>query len=531
MNEDDPERGAGVAQSDYTAFYRNILVAVLIVVMSMASLFFSRSVVREKGVEESGEMVRAEDGKEQVAEAQRTEQVEDVRSETQKPAVVSALPLPEGTEFESPFVKVADRLKPAVVNIQTVREQEGETLEDLFGLPETQPEKRRVASGGSGVIISSKGHVLTNHHVIERAVEMEVVLSDGSERSVRIVGTDPETDLALLEIGEVDSSWVAELGDSDSIKIGDWAVAIGNPFEFDWTLTVGVISAMGRSDLRIAGGGPTFQNFIQTDASINLGNSGGPLANIKGEVIGINSAVNSAAQGIGFAIPVNMAKGVVEELLDHGYVRRGYLGMVPVELDDLRREALELDREIEGVFVESVEKGTPAESGGLVGSDVIVELDGEPVRNVADFRMRIANRKPGEELSVTVLRDERKRKLNFTLGNRNDFVILLEDVPLNESRTEKDEWMGIEVATLETGSEAYELMVESGVLVVGVAFESFAYGKIEPGDVIVELNHEEVATMDDWRAVTKGIDAPQKAILVKKINRGTQKPRFVALKP
>jgi serine protease Do len=437
-----------------------------------------------------------------------------------------------GSEFQSPFVYVAEKLKPSVVSITVKREVGGalgyDNLREFFGLPENHPDtKRRVTTGGSGVIIDSRGHVVTNNHVITDAISIVVTLLDGEERTAELIGSDPETDLALLDIGEVDKKLVATLGNSDEIRIGDWAVAMGNPLDLDWTLTVGVISAKGRSDLLIAGGGPVFQDFIQTDASINFGNSGGPLTNIAGEVIGINSAVNTSAQGIGFAIPINMAKGVISELLENGYVRRGYLGMVPVELDPLKKEALGLDIDVDGVFVESVAEATPAERGGLLATDVISEINGLSVKDVADFRLRIAHNRPGEELNLTVIRNTKRQNLKFILEDRSEYV-----ASANAGMSAgTQEWMGIDVTSLSSPmGRQMDLVVENGVLIDKVAPDSPADGKLQQGDVIVKVDKEEIESLSDWQRVTRELEDTEKAILVMYYRGGRGSTRFIALK-
>jgi serine protease Do/serine protease DegQ len=442
------------------------------------------------------------------------------------------------SSFESPFVEVAESLKPSVVYIEVVREQEVPRnpffdFHPFFGDPDGQrreePRTREVPSSGSGVIVDEKGHVLTNNHVVDGATEITVSLADGTKREASVLGTDRETDLALIDIGEVPADQVAPLGDSDTIRIGEWAIAMGNPLGLDWTLTVGVISAKGRANLNIAGGGPVFQNFIQTDASINFGNSGGPLANIHGEVIGINAAINARAENIGFAIPINMAKSVVEQLLDEGVVRRGYLGMVPRPLTAVLREALDLDQDVDGVFVEAVEPGTPADEGGLEASDVIVEVDGEPVSDVNDFRFRVADHAPGDRMELTVLRDDRRRQLEFTLGDRAE---LLAEAGQPQGPGETDAWMGLRVASLESPqARRMELEVSEGVLVVEVDEEEAARGKLRPGDVIVGINREAVEDVGDWRRLTSELAGSEKAVLISYYRQGRGNKSVLALKP
>ena len=234
-------------------------------------------------------------------------------------------------EGESPFVAVAEKLKPAVVSISSEREEDIGDIHDYFDFgpfkdffrdqrPDNQPRSRKVQAGGTGIIVSRDGYILTNNHLVEDAADITVRLSNDDEYEAEIIGTDPVTDVALIKLvkANLKPEQVAYLGDSDKIKIGDWAIAIGSPFGLDWTVTVGVISAKGRGGLNIGGRGPDVQYFIQTDAAINFGNSGGPLVNIKGEVIGINTAINAQGQGIGFAIPINMAREVAEQLKERG---------------------------------------------------------------------------------------------------------------------------------------------------------------------------------------------------------------------
>ncbi len=448
-----------------------------------------------------------------------------------------------GTNFESPFVAVAERLKPAVVYVEVIREEQVrmpfQDLEPFFQFfgpwqnphqnEQKKPDVQKVPASGSGVIIDSSGLVLTNNHVVDKATEITVTLVDGSKRKAKVVGTDPETDLALLNIGEVPADHVAPLGDSDSLKIGEWAIAMGNPFGLDWTLTVGVISAKGRSNLNIAGGGPTFQDFIQTDASINFGNSGGPLANIYGQVIGINAAINAQAQNIGFAIPINLAKDVVRQLKAGGTVHRGYLGMLPSELTNDMKEALNLDKDTKGVFVESVEPHTSASEGGLKASDVITKVDGDPVSDVNDFRFRVARHAPGEKMTLTVYRDGKHKKLTFTLGDRADLIA--ENGQAAPGAEEPKAWMGLDVANLnDPRLGRVQFQVDEGVVVLDVESGSPAEGKLQPGDVITEVDKTPITNLGDWRKEVNKLADADRAVLVKFHPRGHRQTSFVALK-
>jgi len=434
------------------------------------------------------------------------------------------------TAFENPFVEVAEKLKPSVVNITVVKTYNHpgrmNGLEELFGIP-VVPREYDATTGGSGVIIDRKGYVVTNNHVIENAKEIVVTLFDGSERKARLLGSDPETDIALLSIDWIDRDLVANLGNSDKLKIGEWAIAMGSPLGLDWTLTVGVISAKGRSDLLLDGGTPIFQDFIQTDASINHGNSGGPLSNIYGEVIGINTATNTSAQGIGFAIPVNMVKSVVADLVEKGYVKRGYLGLIPTPLDKLKKEALGLDEEYTGVFVESVADGTPADRNGLRASDVILEIDGDEIQDVADFRMKIAGKEPGERVRLRIFRNKSKRTIKVVLADRAEFIVTANPAPEND----ENHWLGVNVGAVDRDRvEQYQLEVDQGVIILDVEAGSPAEGKLQPGDVIVKVGKSRIETIRDWQRTMREFEDVDKALLVKFYRGGRGSSRFVALK-
>lgn len=472
------------------------------------------------------------------------------RPKAQSRLEVIGAPAAEEAHFgfdQSPFVAVAEKVKPTVVNISAERITERSAtpwfpfrfFEDPFGdffrewEKEQSPQRRKMKeqSLGSGVIIDRQGHVLTNNHVVRGAEEIKVRLSDDREFKAEIVGQDPETDVALikLQIDEpLSSDEVAILGDSDEIQVGDWAIAVGNPFGLARTVTVGVISAKGRSNLDIVGGAPAYQNFIQTDASINFGNSGGPLVNIRGQVIGINTAINVQGQGIGFAIPINMAKKVGNELKDQGKVVRGYLGMLPQEITPDIAEAKELSS-TEGVLVGQVNEDTPAEQGGLKVGDVIIAFAGQKIKTVAQFRMLVAEKSPGSKVPITVIRDGKKKELTVTLGDRSQYL----KVASEGGRGEEEEplWLGIEVE--EMGGEfarRYGLEEERGVVVTRVEVGSPADDKgITAGDIILRIGNQDVNDIDDYRRIKRSLEGQKKAVLFL-IKRGDQ-TSFVAVKP
>jgi len=325
------------------------------------------------------------------------------------------------------FVEVAKEVQPSVVNItteKTIAMQpwnrfgedffKGSPFEDFFrgfgfgppgGGREYQYKQR---SGGSGVIVDKEGYILTNNHVVEGADKVKVRLNDGREFIATIKGQDPRTDLAVLHIKAKDLP-VARLGDSDKLEVGEWAIAIGSPFGLEHTVTVGVISAKGRSGL----GTGTYEDFIQTDASINPGNSGGPLINIDGEVIGINAMIIQPGTGIGFAIPINMAKQILNDLIKKGKVVRPWLGISAQDLTQELSEHFKV-KEKEGVLVSEVHPGTGAEKAGLVSGDIILSVDDKPIKNVSELVKEIQKKKVGEKVKLSIIREGKPLTIEVT---------------------------------------------------------------------------------------------------------------------
>ena len=324
--------------------------------------------------------------------------------------------------MEEAFTAVADRVTPAVVNVSTVAhknpsasQEELERFREFFGeeFYERYFRRRREdpRASGSGVVVDPAGYILTNNHVIENASEIMVRLSDSRKFTARLVGRDPKTDLAVLKIDAPAPLPAAELGDSDRLRVGQWAIAIGNPFGLDRTVTVGIISATARTRVGVA----TYESFIQTDASINPGNSGGPLLNLDGKVIGVNTAIMAAGQGIGFAIPINMAKEVARQLITRGRVVRGWLGLAIQDITDDLAASFGV-RERDGVLVADVMKGGPAEAAGLRPGDVIVEFAGGSMGEVPELQRRAAAAVPGQAVKLVVVRDGRRLSLEIVVG-------------------------------------------------------------------------------------------------------------------
>src|SRR5213595_2231708 len=333
--------------------------------------------------------------------------------------------------LQSAIVSVAERVRPAVVHIGTVQVARlrrppalgpfaddpafKDFFDQFFGRGPGRREEFHQAGLGSGVIIDKRGYVLTNLHVVRGADGVTVRLSSNEESRGRIIGTDPKTDLAVVRFEPTVELTVASLGDSDKLRVGEWAIAIGNPFGLDQTVTVGVVSATGRSDVGIT----TYENFIQTDASINPGNSGGPLVNLRGEVIGINTAIVATGQGIGFAIPSNMVKRVTSQLIDRGKVTRGWIGVAMEPLTTELAQSLGLS-DTRGAIVARVHPGSPAESAGLAQNDVIVSFDGTPVEDYHQLQRMSSEAEVGRTVKVDVMRRHEKKSLALKVAEAPD---------------------------------------------------------------------------------------------------------------
>lgn len=411
------------------------------------------------------------------------------------------------------FVEVAKKVQPAVVHIQTektisVRPDpfwfgdeffKGSPFEEFFkgfrSPRERGKEYRHKQRGeGSGVIVDKEGYVLTNNHVIEGADRVKVRLNDGREFIATVKGRDTRTDLAVLHIKAKDLP-VATLGDSDKLEVGEWAIAIGNPFGLEHTVTVGVISAKGRSGL----GTGTYEDFIQTDASINPGNSGGPLINIDGEVIGINVMIIWPGQGIGFAIPINMAKQILSDLIKEGKVVRPWLGIRVQDLTaDMAEQFQVKDRE--GVLVSQVEPGTGAEKAGLTSGDIIKTVDDKAVRNASELIKEIQKRKVGQKVRLGLIRDGKEMTLEVNL------TAMPEKTEIAMEKEEAEEKMGARVQELNPQlASRYRISgVKRGVVVLSVEEGSLADEMgLQEGDVILEINRKKIETVRDFERAMK----------------------------
>lgn len=412
----------------------------------------------------------------------------------------------------SPFVAVVEKVKDAVVNISAEkvvdarRPQSFEPFyEDWFG---NHGRRGRQKSLGSGFIYSPDGYIITNYHVVSGADDITVRMSDKKEFPARIVGTDQATDLALLKIEADHVLPSIDLGNSDSLLVGDWVIAIGNPFPaqgLDRTVTVGVISALGRKSLYFGDETPVYQDFIQTDASINPGNSGGPLINLDGYVIGINSAIASPTGsnvGIGFAIPINFAKLVIPDFLASGQVKRGWLGIEPRDLtwDDVDAEDLE---SADGVIINRVLPETPASRSQLRVGDVILKVDGEKINDSQHFMRSIWRARAGAVINIDLLRDGAPKNVSVTLGDRDAYQQA--SVTEDETPTTRTDmmWLGMEVVTATPeNTDEFGTEYNPGVLVSDIDPSGPAYDKgIRVGMIISEVDHEPVRTRAEFEDV------------------------------
>jgi serine protease Do len=360
-----------------------------------------------------------------------------------------------------------------------------------FGRGPAVPERRREQSLGSGVIVSPEGYILTNNHVVDGATDVRVTLSDKRELKAKIIGTDPKTDVAVLKVEGSNFSAIT-LGDSSKVQIGDYSLAIGDPFGVGETVTMGIVSAKGRGNLGIE----DYEDFLQTDAPINPGNSGGALINDRGELIGINTAILSHGsggnEGIGFAIPVNLARGVMNQILDHGKVTRGYLGVVVQPITPAMAKALGQGDQAKGALVGDVSAKGPAQASGIERGDIILEVNGQPVGDANELRNTIAMMQPGDTAKLKISRNGGTRDVSVKLG---ELPSSKEQAVNQQEGASKDALEGVSVENLDADT-AQQLGLPAstkGVVVTGIDLSSpKADSGLRKGDVIQEVNHQPV---------------------------------------
>ena len=402
----------------------------------------------------------------------------------------------QASQRRSSVVIAVEKASPAVVNISTVVQERvspffpfgrDDFFKDFF--PDFFPREYTRSSLGSGVVINGKkGHIITNHHVVARASEVKVITSKQEEYQAKVLGTDPRSDLAVLQVEAGKTLPDIELGNSNDLMIGETVIAIGNPFGLSHTVTTGVISALERS---VRGEERVYRHFIQTDASINPGNSGGPLLDIDGELIGINTAIYQKAQGIGFAIPINKAKRIVDELIRAGEVRPLWLGLVIQELSPELQAHFALSKDEKGVLVSDVVEGGPAGKAGLKRGDIILTVEGNPVPSPEDYRNVLADYTPGDRLRLEVFRQGRMSAVDVEPSA----------FPLEMALELVDRRLGISVGKPDSHTQQ-RYGIEGGVMIKDVRKGSEA-GRIglESGDLILKVNNETVANLDEFKKV------------------------------
>ncbi len=424
------------------------------------------------------------------------------------------------SQLDKAMEELTAAAKPAVVNISFEQTVTSEPMQNpffddpffrhFFGDQSdnqgNKPRKYKQRGLGSGVVVGQEGYIITNNHVVQGADEITVKLSDKRQFKGKVVGADPRTDLAVVRINAGKLPYL-ELGDSDNTKVGDRVIAIGNPFGLNQTVTSGIISAVGRADVGIA----DYEDFIQTDAAINPGNSGGALVNMKGELIGLNTAIFSTSggyQGIGFAIPSNMIKVVMESLIKKGKVIRGWLGVgiQPLTPELAKQFALKSEK---GVLISEVTEDGPAQKAGLQRGDVILQYGGKDVASISEFRNMVAREKPGNRVTLQILRDGKEKNVTVEIGelpakmptqtseiNTGFFGIHVQDISVQQKKM-----MGIPARI-------------NGVVVVGVEDDSPASGVLQAGDMIREINRKKISNMNDFNAAVGKIKSKQDALLL-----------------
>ncbi len=429
----------------------------------------------------------------------------------------------DAKELSRAFREVAKVMKPAVVSITVTSKSSGESDEkvpeqfhDFFKFfgpdnPHGGEPMPRVGSG-SGVIITHDGYIATNNHVVEEADGIEVTLDDKSKYKAKLIGTDPSTDLAVIKIDGANFS-AAAIGNSDSAEVGDWVLAIGNPLGLTSTVTAGIVSAIGRGNIGVIrdGSGYAIENFIQTDAAINPGNSGGPLVNLRGEVVGINSAIattNARYQGYGFAIPSNLMKSVTEDLIKHGKVERGYIGVQIQTLDETMAKALGLDK-VRGVLVQAVTEGGAGEDAGLKQGDVILSVDDVEVSASNELQSQIARHHPEETVTLKIFRDKREIEKRVTLRAKSESLLSSTDKERGDEKkkdesattTKSFDKLGLTVKTLPSDVRKKQ-QVDGGILIVNVKpFSEAAKRALERDDIVIEADGKTISSIKDFEAI------------------------------
>jgi len=442
------------------------------------------------------------------------------------------------------FADLAEAVEPAVVSIAAATIQETsrrrtDPFEFFFGPrrgpgdprdprdPRDQPQQRRFRqdSGGSGFVISSDGLIITNNHVVDGADQLRVSLN-GREYPAEVKGTDPATDLALIQVDAGENLAYLELGDSERLRVGDWVMAIGSPLSLDHSVTIGVVSAKGRS---IGISDVSFENFIQTDAAINFGNSGGPLVNTRGQVVGINTAINFGAENIGFAVPVNTLRQILPQLREKGRVSRGYLGIQITNLEFDEAQAFGLD-EAGGALVQTVEEDSPAGKAGVEHGDIILKVDDIDVEETRDLINYVSQEPPGSTVMLQILRDGKRLDRKIELAERPGFG---DTTPVEMEDVEGGiDWLGIQYQSLTPGLRDMHGIPEDaeGIWITNVEPDSPLYEEnVRAGDLIVEINGEPVTGVEAFEQAVEGQQSGSfLRLYVRRFGQGGQQVSFFA---
>ncbi|MEN3187148.1 MAG: DegQ family serine endoprotease [Atribacterota bacterium] len=430
---------------------------------------------------------------------------------------------------DSIVADIVERVSPAVVNIDTLRTQvyrsplapffDDPFFRYFFGdTPRGQERRVPVKGLGTGFVFRSDGYILTNNHVIEGAEEIKVTFKNGQQFNGKVVGKDPLTDIAVVKIDAANLPTIP-LGDSDAARVGEFVIAIGNPYGLSHTVTTGVLSAKGRP-ISAGDSGREYENFLQTDAAINPGNSGGPLLNLKGEVIGINTAILPYAQGIGFAVPINMAKSILDQLISKGRVTRAWLGVYIQEVTPEIAEKFGLEKP-QGALISDIAPDSPAERANLMRGDIVLKIDDKEIRSVSGLQQTVRSYRPGDTVRVELWRDKKSVVVEVTLGElQEESTSMTPELPVT---------LGVEVREITPDLVVqYALKRESGVVIVGIDAGGPAdRAGLRPGDVVLELNRRRIATLFDWERALSRIQPGETVLLL--LDRGGR-TYFVPLK-
>jgi len=418
------------------------------------------------------------------------------------------LPIDRNNQLPS-FGDLVEMLKPSVVNISTTNvikqkglfqmpnpQYGGDILEDFFkhffdNVPQREFKRRGL---GSGFIVTEDGYVVTNNHVVDRAEDIDVILEDGTKYNAEVVGKDPKTDLAVLKINPDQKLETVKFGTSEDVKIGDWVIAIGNPFGLGYTVTAGIVSATGRSL-----GFGAYDDFIQTDASLNPGNSGGPLFNLNGEVIGVNTAIAAKGQGIGFSIPIDLASGIINQLKNSGEVVRGWLGVVIQEMTPEIAESLGINTS-KGALISEVSSPSPASEAGLRGKDIVTKFNGENIEDFSDLTRLVGATRPDSDVTLTIIRDGKEIDVKVKLGK-------LEDDGKSEDKEKANTELGMKVMEITPNiARRFNLERKSGIIIANVDRGSRVHDAgFKRGDIIISIDKKEVSSIKDYNKIINHI--------------------------